>query len=465
VSAYHRQPGKRLALPRPPGSGQSLTQPGQKKSVSFFPEGPRPDHSLVQLPPLRTPRTFQTLAFSAIVAEDETEERMAPTLKLTQPALQVKQPVPTNVKYGLGKGHGFPTERRPKQRSLSLAPVDTIEAWFTENDITIGVKADTPAKIALAKQLLYTWRDCFARSVREIQPTDLIEHTIDLTPNARPVKGRLPKYTAQEREFANTIFPKLEEAGVIVRRSSEWGAPTKFPPKKKGSGLLRVVHQFIPINKYTIKSAYPMHRMEEVIEILMKEKFSVYFSTDASHGYWAIPLKVEDWNKTGFLTPNGQWVYTRMGMGLKGAPHTYAQFSDLVFGPLPKTEDTRRQPTLIGQHNNTAFAVFMDDHSGAGEDFDNLFEFLHTQYFPRCVFGPVYLNGKKTVLFHDNLEMIGFEGNGKGIRPSAKHRDKILNWLTPGNRKEVDGFCWLTPFFRIFIPDRVIYVLRMKESY
>jgi len=121
---------------------------------------------------------------------------MAPTLKLTQPALQVKQPVPTNVKYGLGKGHGFPTERRPKQRSLSLAPVDTIEAWFTESDITIGVKADTSAKIALAKQLLYTWRDCFARSVREIQPTDLIEHTIDLIPDARPVKGRLPKYTA-----------------------------------------------------------------------------------------------------------------------------------------------------------------------------------------------------------------------------------------------------------------------------
>jgi len=205
--------------------------------------------------------------------------------------------------------------------------------------------------------------------------------------------------------------------------------------------------------------------MEEVIEILMKEKFSVYFFTDASHGYWAIPFKVKDWNKTGFLTPNGQWVYTRMGMGLKGAPHTYAQFSDLVFGPLPKTKDTRRQPTLIEQHNNTAFAVFMDDHSGAGEDFDNLFEFLHTQYFPRCVFGPVYLNGKKTVLFHDNLEMIGFEGNGKGIRPSAKHRDKILNWPTPGNRKEVNGFCWLTPFLRIFIPDRAIHVLRMKESY
>jgi hypothetical protein len=56
-----------------------------------------------------------------------------------------------------------------------------------------------------------------------------------------------------EQEFAARIFPKMEEAGIIVRGNSDWGVKTKFLPKKKGSDQLWVVHNFIPLNNYTIK--------------------------------------------------------------------------------------------------------------------------------------------------------------------------------------------------------------------
>ena len=55
------------------------------------------------------------------------------------------------------------------------------------------------------------------KSVKDITVTDLIEHSIDLTLDAKPVKGTLPKYTMQEREFTNNIFPELEDAGIIIR--------------------------------------------------------------------------------------------------------------------------------------------------------------------------------------------------------------------------------------------------------
>ena len=118
---------------------------------------------------------------------------------------------------------------------------------------------ETVEQRSRARQLLYTWKDCFAATVREIQPTDLIEHSIDLTLNAKPCRGKLPQYTPQEWELANQIFPELEEAGIIACMSSDWAARTKFPPKKKGSDQLQVVHNFIPVNKCTIKSEYPMH--------------------------------------------------------------------------------------------------------------------------------------------------------------------------------------------------------------
>ena len=315
-------------------------------------------------------------------------------------------------------------------------------------------------------RLAYTWRDCFAKTVRDIKATDLIEHSIDLEPHARPIKGTLPKYTPQEREFANRIFPELEDAGIIVRRSSPWGARTKFPPKKKGSELLRVVHNYKPVNSFTIKSAYPMHHLEEVVGLLIKPKYKVYFSSDASNGYWAIMTRPQDQNKTGFLTPNGQWVYLRMVQGLKRAPHTYSQFTDLVFGPLPPNDDgAPRMPTLIGDNGDVAFAAFMDDHGASATDYDTLFDFLHTRYFPRVAFGPVYLSGHKKQLFSGGLELLGFQGSEEGLRPSLKHREKIRNWPTPRNREELDAFLWLTPFLRIFIPGRSDLVLEMKKAY
>ena len=155
-----------------------------------------------------------------------------------------------------------------------------------------------------------------------------------------------------------------------------------------------------------------------------------------------------------------------MGQGLKGGPHTYAQFSDLAFGSLPKNaEGVTRMPTLIGRHKNYSFAVFMDDYAAAATDFDSMFKFLYEEYFPRVIFGPVYLSGHKTQMFSDNIELLGFQGNAEGLRPSIKHRTKIQDWPTPRNRAELDAFLWLTPFLRIFIPGRAAHVLEMKKAY
>lgn len=192
------------------------------------------------------------------------------------------KPLPP-IKYALGRGDKFPTKRRPELRELSQEKEEVVNEWFELSRITIGAKADTPARIDKIKRLLYTWKECFAESIRDIKATDIIEHSIDLESDARPVKGTLPKYTAQERDFVNTIFPAMEDAGIIVRRSSPWGARTKFPPKKKGSTQLRVVHNFIPVSNHTIISQYPVYRLEEVVDILIKPEFTVFFTSDAAN--------------------------------------------------------------------------------------------------------------------------------------------------------------------------------------
>jgi hypothetical protein len=129
-----------------------------------------------------------------------------------------------------------------------------------------------------------------------------------------------------------------------------------------------------------------------------------------------------------------------MGQGLRGAPHTYTQFTDLVFGPLPKSETQAKMDSIIGTYAEGGFSPFMDDHLGGFKDFDSQFKFLHEKYFPRVRFGPIALSAKKTKVFVKTLELIGFMGSLDGLRPSIRHRDRILNWPTPRNKAELDAF-------------------------
>ena len=71
--------------------------------------------------------------------------------------------------------------------------------------------------------------------------------------------------------------------------------------------------------------------------------YDVYETRNPSNSYWAIPMEAADVNKSGFLIPNGQCVYLRMGRRLKGAPHTYAQFGLLVFAACLRIPKVRRE--------------------------------------------------------------------------------------------------------------------------
>lgn len=94
-----------------------------------------------------------------------------------------------------------------------------------------------------------------------------------------------------------------------------------------------------------------------------------------------------------------------------------------------------------------------------------MFNFLHEHYFPRVAFGPVYLAGKKTKIFDDSLQILGYEGGNGKLRPSEKHWQLVREWPIPSNKAELDAFLWLTPFLRIFIPGRAAHVMKLKQAY
>jgi hypothetical protein len=166
---------------------------------------------------------------------------------------------------------------------------------------------------------------------------------------------------------------------------------------------------------------------------------------------------------TSFVTPSGQFCYGVMGQGLTGGTHTYSRYRDIVFGYIPEDLDADGNiipgfPSVIGDSDDgsVAFDGMVDDSYGSATDFDSMFTFLHEKFFPRCVFGPMYLKPSKSFFFFPTLEFLGLEGNTAGLRPFLRKREleQILSWPTPQSQEEVEAFLYLTPFLRRFIPGR-----------
>jgi hypothetical protein len=129
-----------------------------------------------------------------------------------------------------------------------------------------------------------------------------------------------------------------------------------------------------------------------------------------------------------------------MGQELKGASHTYSQFTDLVFRPLSKTRTTEQIPSIIGTYVDCGFSLFIDDHIDGFTIYKVQFWFLHKVYFLQIAFRPICLSGYKTRVFCMSLKVLGFSESAERLWPSARHQDRMRNWSILRTCKELEAF-------------------------
>lgn len=363
------------------------------------------------------------------------------------------------------KGNPHAIRRRPHIRPISQDAPQDINMWFTQSGIKLGNMADTPERKERVMALAYTYRDCFVANLEDIIITDLCDHPIDIDPAIKPFRHRQFRYTPYQQEYSRVLFPSMESAGVIKRMMGpgQWAANTIFRPKP--DGRVRTVHDFRPVNTATIRNQYPVHSIEEDLDGVLCGDPRVCSKTDAANGYWGLPVREGDEEKTGFIAPHGFWCYLTAAQGLACAMQSYCRFGDTCLGWLPPLDPASGEvgdESILGHNPITGdtCVVYVDDHTMTSTNFESHFAFLRDRYFPRIAFGPIPLSPKKTVLFSDNLEFVGFYIENGRITPLAKHRQRFAEWKKrfrekpPESWEEIQDIMWLTPFLRRFIPGR-----------
>ena len=361
-----------------------------------------------------------------------------------------------------GKMKGYPTERRPidYRRSISTVPEGVVNSWFEQSPIRFGADVENNnEQRQAARRLMYTWKDLFITDTARMTGTDLVVHTIPTYENAVPVRAKSKLYTPRERQWMEENIPKLLEAKIIDHSFSPWCHRTKFVPKKDGD--LRMVHIYCPINDATIPNAYPMRRVEPVLNNLMQPGHRFFFQADAANGYWAVPLVENHAYKTAFDTHMGQFHYLRMGQGLAGAPQTYSRMKDLFAGPIPSPNP---EPALNNTGIPGAFEVFVDDDYGAHKTFWDQYNFLHEWYLPRLAWAGLTIKPRKSGFFLHEIEPLGLRASRTGLRPSGDKVRAIRDYPVPQNLDEVNKFLYMTTYLRRFIPGRADLAMVMKRA-
>ena len=136
---------------------------------------------------------------------------------------------------------------------------------------------------------------------------DMVHFDID-TGQHKPIQQRPYNTPIALRQSVDKEIDSLLQQGFISHSESPRASPMVTVRKPDGSA--RICIDFKEINKITESQPFYMPTVSEVLEAVGKAK--VVSKIDHSKGYYQIPMKDSDIQKTAFVCHRGRYEFTRM---------------------------------------------------------------------------------------------------------------------------------------------------------
>ena len=277
--------------------------------------------------------------------------------------------------------------------------------------------------------LVNRFQDVFIGPDGKVGFTDLTTHVID-TKDEKPSKIP-PRRTgfAEKKVIEDTINDLLAE-GKIRQSQSAWASPVVLVKKKDGS--MRFCIDYRSLNDKTVKDAYPLPKIDEVLDQLAG---SCYWSClDLASGYWQVAMHPESVQKTAVCTHMGLFEWMVMPFGLCNAPAVFERLMEKV---------------LCGLQWHGVL-VYLDDVMAFGPTFTESLERLE-RVFERFREANLKLKPKKCFLMAKEVDYLGHHISKDGMTPLDSKVSAITHWKEPSDLTELRSFLGLTSYYRRFI--------------
>lgn len=279
------------------------------------------------------------------------------------------------------------------------------------------------------KDLLSEFADCFSSGLKDIGYTTAGEMVIELE-NTEPVVYRPYRMSYSERTLVSGMVQEMVDAGIVKESSSPYASPIVLVKKKTGEKRLCVDYR--ALNKRTKKDHYPLPLIDDQLDRLAGN--NLFISLDLASGYYQIPIEPSSQDKTAFITPDGQFQFTRMPFGLVNAPSVFQ----------------RTINKILAEAKIKYALVYMDDILIPAHSFTEGLERLK-EVLALLRQGGLTLKMSKCHFFMKSIEFLGFEINSDGIKPGTKKIEAVAKFPVPKSQRELQQFIGLASFFRRFV--------------
>ena len=335
-------------------------------------------------------------------------------------------------------GHPWLEKQNPvidwKQRTIEL---DSMEHAHKATALAQAHSGRTDSRTLRERlpEALHKYTSVFdEEDAKRFPPSRSYDHRIELKEGFVPKVAKVYPLSRQEEQMLDEFIDDNLAKGYIVPSTSDQASAVFFVAKKDGKG--RLCQDYRHLNDWTVKNAYPLPRIGEIMDKASKwKRFSVM---DIKAGYNNIRLASEaDQRRAAFVTKRGLFQPTVMFFGLCNSPATFQAFMDDIYGSMIR--------------ENRA-SIYMDDILTGGADEEGEECMANTEEAVRIAHNnDLHIGIKKSLFCQKQVPYLGMLISHGKIEMDPVKLAGIADWPIPKCVKDVRSFLGFSNFYRKFI--------------
>jgi len=275
------------------------------------------------------------------------------------------------------------------------------------------------------------------------------DHAIELELGAKTSSTKVYPLSPNEQTELDAFIEENLASGRIRPSKSPMAAPVFFIKKKDGA--LRLVQDYRALNAKTVKNAYPLPLISDLINRLRGARY--FTKLDVRWGYNNVRIKEGDEWKAAFRTNRGLFEPLVMFFGLTNSPATFQTMMNEIFQDL-----ISEGVVCVYLDDILIFTETMEEHDRVTRlVLERLRQYKLYLRHDKCEFAKTRIEYLGLIISHGQAEMDPVKIAG------------VAEWPTPSNKKEVQSFLGFTNFYRRFIQGfsdlaRPMFDLTRKDS-
>lgn len=281
-----------------------------------------------------------------------------------------------------------------------------------------------------AKQLINSYKHLFTSNPLDIGCANIEPCEIKLKSD-KPIFQAPYRVSPTQREKLKGIINQMIESDIVEPSRSNYAAPVFLIPKKQ-KGEYRFLVDYRKLNDETVSDKHPIPRADDLFRALEGARF--FSSMDMAQGYFQLPVRQQDREKTAFITDFGLFQFKKLMQGWKNSAPIFQRTINNIFSDY-------MYRTMI---------AYLDDICCFGKNFEESYDRLE-QIFERLEEAGLKLRTDKCFFFNSQIDLLGQKVSKDGLMPLEKNIEAIINFPIPQKVKDVRAFVGLTSYYRRYI--------------